>query len=98
MASITISTASPIKTSVNTELTGEEKLITVNGKGKPSAITVNQIIDKMDDDIVSNVESQVMTSVEDKINTTIDTAFDGAVDEVIKEVLDQTTNLKWTDV
>lgn len=94
MASITISTASPIKTSVDSELTGEEKLITVNGKGKPSAITVNQILDKMDNDIVSNVENQVMTSVETEIKTRVEEVME----EVKEEVIDQANNLTWNDV
>jgi hypothetical protein len=94
MASITISTASPIKTSVDSELTGEEKLITVNGKGKPSAITVNQILDKMDDNIVANVESQVITSVETEIKTRVDEVME----EVKEEVIDQANNLTWNDV
>jgi hypothetical protein len=94
MASITISTASPIKTSVDSELTGEEKLITVNGKGKPSAITVNQILDKMDDNIVANVESQVITSGETEIKTRVDEVME----EVKEEVIDQANNLTWNDV
>ena len=86
MASITISTASPIKTSTSAELTGEEKLISVNSQGKPSAVTVNQLLDKMDDDISANVEAEVMASVNAKI--------DGRIDEVI----DNANNLKWTNV
>lgn len=86
MASITISTASPIKTYTSTELTGEEKLITVNSQGKPTAVTVNQIIDKMDDNISANVEAEVMASVNAKI------------DDRIEEAIDNANNLKWTDV
>lgn len=86
MASITISTASPIKTSTSAELTGEEKLISVNSQGKPTAVTVNQLLDKMDDDISANVEAEVMASVNAKI--------DGRIDEVI----DNANNLKWTNV
>lgn len=86
MASITISTASPIKTSTSAELTGEEKLITVNSQGKPTAITVNQIIDRVDDNISENIETEVMDSVNAKIESRIEEAIDNA------------NNLKWTNV
>ena len=48
MASITINEVSkPILPS--TTITGEEKLVSIGRDGKPSTVSVNQILDKVDD-------------------------------------------------
>ena len=51
MASITINEVSkPILPSTTT-ITGEEKLVSIGRDGKPSTVSVNQILDKVDDSI-----------------------------------------------
>lgn len=89
MASITINSVSPtIRTS--TDITGEEKLLTIDKQGKPTTVSVNQILDKVDDGLVDRVEDQVM----DQILETVDEKIDDRIDEAI----DNASNLKWNDV
>lgn len=89
MASITIS---PVYSSVTatSEITGNEKILIINQNGKPSTIEVNQILDKMDDDISANVEAEVMASVNTKI--------DGQIEESLKEAIDDIGKLTWNEV
>lgn len=89
MASITINQVPPRKPA-STEITGEEKLITINSHGKPATVSVNQLLDKVDDNIVDRVEDQVM----DQILETVDDKIDDRIDEAI----DNASNLKWNDV
>ena len=49
---------------VNTSVTGEELLVVINKSGVPTTISLNQIIDKLDDFIV---EDDLLTKVEDNV-------------------------------
>ena len=89
MASITINQVPP-RMPASAEITGEEKLITINSNGKPTTVSVNQLLDKVDDGIVDRVEDQVM----DQILETVDDKIDDRIDEAI----DNASNLKWNDV
>lgn len=89
MASITINQVPP-RMPASTEITGEEKLISINSNGKPTTVSVNQLLDKVDDDIVDRVEDQVI----DQILETVDDKIDDRIDEAI----DNASNLKWNDV
>ena len=51
MASITINQVPP-RIPASTDITGEEKLITISSNGKPTTVSVNQLLDKVDDNIV----------------------------------------------
>lgn len=89
MASITINQVPP-RMPASTEITGEEKLISINSSGKPTTVSVNQLLDKVDDGIVDRVEDQVI----DQILETVDDKIDDRIDEAI----DNASNLKWNDV
>lgn len=89
MASITINQVPP-RMPASTEITGEEKLISINSNGKPTTVSVNQLLDKVDDGIVDRVEDQVI----DQILETVDDKIDDRIDEAI----DNASNLKWNDV
>lgn len=89
MASITINQVPP-RMPASTEITGEEKLISINSNGKPTTVSVNQLLDKVDDNIVDRVEDQVI----DQILETVDDKIDDRIDEAI----DNASNLKWNDV
>ena len=83
MASITISPVSSTPAPQGmTTVTGDEKLIVINKGGKTSTISVNQILDFVDDDLVTE-------QVSDKI--------DEIIDERLENV-DPTNNLNWNEV
>lgn len=90
MASISISIIPPTKVTTSTEITGDEKLVTVNGQGKPTTITVSQILDKVDDSIVDRVEGQVMEQVLSNV--------DEQVEDRIDDILDNVGKLTWNEV
>jgi hypothetical protein len=94
MASITIGITPPIKVNTSTEITGEEKLVTLSSTGKPVTITVNQILDKVDEDISDRVEDQVV----DQIMETVDAKIEDRIEDRIDEAVDNANNLKWTNV
>ena len=55
---------------VTTSVTGEERLVVINKSGVPTTISLNKIIDKLDDfivedDLLAKVEDNVMDKVED---------------------------------
>lgn len=92
MASITInSVASPILPS--TSITGDEKLVTIGSDGKPSIISLNQLLDKVDDDMVDRVEDQVKDQIIEQVGDQIDDIIDDRL-----ENLDSEFNLKWNEV
>lgn len=90
MASITIN---PVSITSNS-ITGNEQLIVINRGGKTSTISVNKILDLVDDDIVDRIDDQltdqVIDQVTDQVNEMVDTRVDTAIDKV--------NNLKWTDI
>lgn len=88
MASITINQVPP-RIPASTEITGEEKLITISGSGKPTTVSVNQLLDKVDDGIVDRIDDQVIEKIEDQIDEIIDDRL---------ENIDPNNNLKWNDV
>jgi hypothetical protein len=89
MASITINEVSkPILPS--TSITGEEQLLAVNKQGKPATVSVNDLLDKVDDGLADRVEDQVMDQIMGSVNEKIDEKLDG--------VLDNVGNLTWNDV
>lgn len=93
MASITINEVSkPILPS--TSITGDEKLIATNKQGKPIIVSVNQILDKVDEDISDRVEDQVV----DQIMETVDAKIEDRIEDRIDEAVDNANNLKWTNV
>lgn len=89
MASITINQVPP-RMPASTEITGEEKLVAISSNGKPATVSVNQLLDKVDDDIVDRVEDQVMDSILENV--------DEKIDDRIDEAIDNASNLKWNDV
>lgn len=89
MASITINEI-PIKVPTSTTITGDEKLVSIDNAGKPSVVSINQILDKVDDSLADRVEDQVV----DQIMDTVDDKIDDRIDEAI----DNASNLKWTNV
>lgn len=89
MASITINQVPP-RMPASAEITGEEKLISINSNGKPTTVSVNQLLDKVDDGIVDRVEDQVMDSILESV--------DEKIEDRIDEAIDNASNLKWNDV
>jgi len=94
MASITISpVSSTLAPQGMTTVTGDEKLIVINKGGKTSTISVNQILDLVDDDIVDRIDDQLADQVTEQVS--------GKIDEIIDERLeniDTNTNLNWNEV
>ena len=64
MASITIN---PTYNQSSINITGEEKLLAV-GKNGTATVSINQILDKIDDSILDKVEDQV----NDKLDEVVD--------------------------
>jgi hypothetical protein len=89
MASITINEV-PRQVPTSTNITGDEKLVSIDINGKPSVISINQILDKVDDSLADRVEDQVV----DQIMDTVDDKIEDRIDEAI----DNASNLKWTNV
>lgn len=71
MASVTINSV-PTQVLPSTTITGEEKLVAIDKQGKPAAVSVSQILDKVDDEIVDRVEDQVMEQIDSKIDDALD--------------------------
>lgn len=79
---------------VNTSVTGEERLVVINKSGVPTTISLNKIIDKLDDfivedDLLAKVEDNVIDKVEDQL------------DEIVKDALnnlDHECNITWNNV
>ena len=90
MASITISPVSSSPFASNANVTGDEKLIVINKGGKTSTISVNQIIDKMDDDIIDRIDDPILEMVEDQIADMIEDRLD--------DIDPGNTNLNWNEV
>ena len=74
MASITINNKVPPRIPASTEITGEEKLITISSNGKHATVSVNQLLDKVDDNIIDSILENVDEKIEDRINEAIDNA------------------------
>lgn len=79
---------------VNTSVTGEELLVVINKSGVPTTISLNQIIDKLDDFIV---EDDLLTKVEDNVMDKVENQIDEIVEDAINN-LDPNSNIKWNEV
>ena len=88
MASITIN-AVGINVDRASSLTGNERLLVTHKDGKPSTLTVNQILDYVDDPIIESVEKSAIEAVEETI--------DKKIEEGLKDI-DPNNNLTWNDV
>ena len=88
MASITIN-AVGINVDRASSLTGNERLLVTNKDGKPSTLTVNQILDYVDDPIIESVEKSAIEAVEETI--------DKKIEEGLKDI-DPNNNFTWNDV
>jgi hypothetical protein len=92
MASITINNVTkPILPS--TTITGDEKLITIGLNGRPSTISFNQLLDKVDDDMADRVEDQVKDQIIEHMEDQIDDIIDDRL-----ENLDPEFSLKWNEI
>lgn len=88
MASITINTV--VASGQNSSaLTGNEQLLVTTKDGKPSTLTVNQILDYVDDPIIESVGKSAIEAVEETI--------DKKIEEGLKEI-DPNNNLTWNEV
>lgn len=88
MASITICAVTGNGAS-STVLTGKEQLLVTTKDGKPSTLTVNQILDYVDDPIIESVGKSAIEAVEETI--------DEKIKEGLKEI-DPNNNLTWNEV
>lgn len=88
MASITINA---VEVSVNrtASLTGNEQLLVTTKDGKPSTLTVNQILDYVDDPIIESVGKSAIEAVEETI--------DKKIEEGLKDI-DPNNNFTWNEV
>lgn len=87
MASITINTVEVSARSASS-LTGGEQLLVTTKDGSSSTLTVNQILDYVDDPIIESVEKSAIEAVEEKI--------DEKIAEGLKDI-DPNNNLTWND-
>lgn len=98
MASITISPVSrPLTPQGTTTVTGDEKLIVINKGGKTSTISVNQILDLVDDDIIDRIDDQLAEQVTEQVTEQISGTIDDIIDDRLENV-DPNNNLTWNDV
>lgn len=98
MASITISpVSSPLAPQGTTTVTGDEKLIVINKGGKTSTISVNQILDLVDDDIIDRIDDQLAEQVTEQVTGQVSDKIDEIIDERLENV-DPNNNLTWNDV
>lgn len=98
MASITISPVSSTPAPQGmTTVTGDEKLIVINKGGKTSTISVNQILDLVDDDIVDRIDDQLSEQVTEQVTEQVSDKIDEIIDERLENV-DPNNNLTWNDV
>lgn len=88
MASITINAVEVGANRVGS-LTGNEHLLVTTKDGKPSTLTVNQILDYVDDPIIESVGKSAIEAVEETI--------DEKIKEGLKEI-DPNNNLTWNEV
>lgn len=88
MASITINTVEVSARSASS-LTGGEQLLVTTKDGSSSTLTVNQILDYVDDPIIESVEKSAIEAVEETI--------DKKIEEGLKDI-DPNNNLTWNDV
>lgn len=88
MASITIN---PVQNQVptSTNITGDEKIIIINSNGTTSAISVNQILSKVDDGIIDRIDDPILEKVEDQLDEMIEDRL---------ENIDPNNNLNWNEV
>lgn len=84
MASITIN---PVSVQIPTTITGEEKLVTIGANGEPITISINQILNKVDDSIADKVENQVLNSVDEQIEERVEQAIENTT-SINKEDID----------
>lgn len=98
MASITISPVSSTPAPQGmTTVTGDEKLIVINKGGKTSTISVNQILDLVDDDIVDRIDDQLAEQVTEQVTEQVSDKIDEIIDERLENV-DPNNNLNWNEV
>lgn len=98
MASITISPVSSTPAPQGmTTVTGDEKLIVINKGGKTSTISVNQILDLVDDDIVDRIDDQLADQVTEQVTEQVSDKIDEIIDERLENV-DPNNNLNWNEV
>lgn len=88
MASITINTVEVSARSASS-LTGGEQLLVTTKDGSSSTLTVNQILDYVDDPIIESVEKSAIEAVEETI--------DKKIEEGLKDI-DPNNNFTWNDV
>lgn len=89
MASITINPIQDNKVSPSTNITGEEKVIIINSNGTRSTISVNQILNKVDDGIIDRIDDPILEKVEDQLDEMIEDRL---------ENIDPNNNLNWNEV
>lgn len=95
MASITIN---PVSNTVpTTTVTGHEQLIVINKGGKTSTISVNQILDLIDADIVDRIDDQLAEQVTEQVTEQFSDKIDDIIDDRLENV-DPNNNLKWNEV
>lgn len=93
MASITMDTVST-SNRLPSDLVGDEKFLAINSAGKPVTISVSQILDRLDDQIIGDeLLQQIEDNVTDKIEDQIDDIIDDRLDDI-----DHDCNLKWNEV
>lgn len=88
MASITINTV-VVSGQSSSALTGSEQLLVTSKNGVSSTLTVNQILDYVDDPIIESVGKSAIEAVEETI--------DKKIEEGLKEI-DPNNNLTWNEV
>lgn len=67
----------------STQLTGNEKLVTIGPHGQPSTVSVDSILNKVDDSIADRVEDQVMDQILESVDEKVDDLLDDKIDEAL---------------
>lgn len=96
MASITINPVSNTVPVTSTTVTGHEQLIVINKGGKTSTISVNQILDLVDDDIIDRIDDPLTEQVTKQVTEQFSDKLDD-LDERLDSI-DPNTNLNWNEV
>lgn len=90
MASITINTI-PSRTSTTSELQGDSKFIVFNTNGEPSSVSIDQLVDKLDDEVIDKIDDEFLEKMEDSITDKLEDAIDERLENI-------DTSFKWVEV
>lgn len=96
MASITIS-AIPNKVQMSSDIHGDSKFIVFNTNGEPASVSVNQLLDKLDDQVIDKIDDELLEQMEGNITDKLEDQIGEIIDDRLENA-DIGNNLNWNDV